>query len=126
MSLSEPAATTEAPNEELSTNVVAVHELISNSSLNIPEYQRPYTWNTHNILSLIEDIQRFSGADLRRLPHRVRCHVSNPCDGKLPPAPGPQKWCRHHKHLYDRSAGSTLLCALIPSNTRTDCKDPDG
>lgn len=55
------------PNEELSTNVVAVHELISNSSLNIPEYQRPYTWNTHNILSLIEDIQRFSSADQYRI-----------------------------------------------------------
>ncbi|MDO5661608.1 MAG: DUF262 domain-containing protein, partial [Brachybacterium sp.] len=61
------AAPSVAPIAELGTDVVPVHELISWSSLNIPDYQRPYTWSTQNILSLIEDIQRFSSAENYRI-----------------------------------------------------------
>ena len=37
--------------------IISVKQLLSECLLTIPEYQRPYKWNQHNIASLFNDIK---------------------------------------------------------------------
>lgn len=37
--------------------IISINELLSIKNLNIPEYQRPYKWNTKNVQDLLEDIE---------------------------------------------------------------------
>ena len=47
--------------------IVTVKQLLSESRLTIPEYQRPYKWNQHNIASLFNDIKTQSDKPAYRL-----------------------------------------------------------
>lgn len=41
---------------QLNTDIISVKELLGNNALQIPEYQRPYKWNTKNVNQLLDDI----------------------------------------------------------------------
>jgi hypothetical protein len=41
---------------QLTSCIISVHELLSNSSLRIPQYQRPYKWTGRNINQLFSDV----------------------------------------------------------------------
>ncbi|MCT4645772.1 MAG: DUF262 domain-containing protein [Carboxylicivirga sp.] len=41
---------------QLDTGIVSVKNLLDNGTLQIPEYQRPYKWNTKNVNQLLDDI----------------------------------------------------------------------
>ena len=47
--------------------IVTVKQLLSEGLLTIPEYQRPYKWNQHNIASLFNDIKTQSDKPAYRL-----------------------------------------------------------
>lgn len=47
--------------------IVSVADLLSESRLTIPEYQRPYKWDQHNIASLFNDIKTQSDKPAYRL-----------------------------------------------------------
>lgn len=47
--------------------VRSVVELLSESMLRIPEYQRPYKWKSHNISNLLNDIKAQSDKSAYRL-----------------------------------------------------------
>ena len=47
--------------------IVSVADLLSETRLSIPEYQRPYKWNQHNIASLFNDIKTQSDKPAYRL-----------------------------------------------------------
>lgn len=42
--------------EKVEPRIISVNELITNSSLSIPIYQRPYKWSQKNVNQLIEDV----------------------------------------------------------------------
>lgn len=42
--------------KKLEPHIITVQDVITNSNLNIPEYQRPYKWTLKNVNQLIEDI----------------------------------------------------------------------
>ena len=41
---------------ELKAEIISVKELLENSKLQIPDYQRPYKWNIKNVNQLLDDI----------------------------------------------------------------------
>ena len=41
---------------ELSSKIVSVYELLMDSALDVPKYQRPYKWTGKNINQLFSDI----------------------------------------------------------------------
>ena len=41
---------------ELSSKIISVYELLMDSALDIPQYQRPYKWTGKNINQLFSDI----------------------------------------------------------------------
>jgi uncharacterized protein with ParB-like and HNH nuclease domain len=43
-------------NNSLTKNIIKIRELLSNESLAIPQYQRPYKWTSKNINQLLTDI----------------------------------------------------------------------
>lgn len=53
-----------AMDNKVNTYVTSLKELLTNSTakspLTIPDYQRPYTWKTKNVIQLLDDIVRFS------------------------------------------------------------------
>ena len=62
--------------------IVTVKQLLSESRLTIPEYQRPYKWNQHNIASLFNDIKTQSDKPAYRLGTIV-LHSSENDDGNV-------------------------------------------
>ena len=55
----------EAPVEEIceetvNANVMTVGEIVDRGNLSIPNYQRPYRWETKNVEELIQDINEFT------------------------------------------------------------------
>lgn len=51
----------------LHEKIITVSELLSEPRLSIPDYQRPYKWDTHNISSLFNDIKTQSDKPAYRL-----------------------------------------------------------
>ena len=47
--------------------IIKIKELVSNESLCVPEYQRPYKWTLKNVSQLIDDILRFKDKKAYRL-----------------------------------------------------------
>ena len=47
--------------------VISVYELLQDSQLFIPLYQRPYKWTEKNVRSLIDDVIRFKDKSAYRL-----------------------------------------------------------
>lgn len=47
--------------------VISVYELLQDSQLHIPLYQRPYKWAEKNVRSLIDDVIRFKDKSAYRL-----------------------------------------------------------
>lgn len=66
----------------LHRKIISVAELLSVTSLSIPEYQRPYKWNQHNIASLFNDIKTQCDKPAYRLGTIV-LHRSKDEDRKL-------------------------------------------
>ena len=56
----------ESPHE-LHQQIISVKDFLSVTSLTIPEYQRPYKWDQHNIASLFNDIKTQSDKPAYRL-----------------------------------------------------------
>lgn len=48
-------------------SIIPISKLLSETKLRIPEYQRPYTWNLDNIVSLLNDIKAQSDKSAYRL-----------------------------------------------------------
>lgn len=50
--------------KEVKTYLKPLKELLASNSgelpLNIPDYQRPYTWKAKNVIQLLDDVVRFS------------------------------------------------------------------
>lgn len=61
--------------------IISVKQLLSENQLTIPEYQRPYKWNQHNIASLFNDIRTQCDKPAYRLGTIV-LHRSKDNDGK--------------------------------------------
>ena len=63
-------------------HIVSVGEVLSDPSLTIPEYQRPYKWVTKHVEQLFEDIARHKNKSAYRLGtlvlHRHRLSVNTP------------------------------------------------
>lgn len=53
--------------QDLDAQTVSVGEILKNSALRIPHYQRPYKWQERHVAQLLEDIQRFSEKSAYRL-----------------------------------------------------------
>ncbi|WP_019933749.1 DUF262 domain-containing protein [Oceanimonas smirnovii] len=53
--------------EGVATSVVKVAEVLANSQLSIPIYQRPYKWQVHHVEQLLEDIARHKDKTAYRL-----------------------------------------------------------
>lgn len=51
----------------LSNKIIKIKDLMVNTNLNIPEYQRPYKWTLKNVNQLIDDILRFKDKKAYRL-----------------------------------------------------------
>lgn len=47
--------------------IIKIKDLLSNSNLTIPDYQRPYKWTTKNVNQLIDDILFFNDRNAYRL-----------------------------------------------------------
>ena len=45
--------------QQVETSVINLKELLE-LDLNIPEYQRPYTWTEKNVVQLLDDVIKFS------------------------------------------------------------------
>jgi hypothetical protein len=50
----------------LESKIIKVKDLLNTVNLNIPEYQRPYKWDSHNINQLIDDILFFHDKETYR------------------------------------------------------------
>ena len=51
----------------LAKQIISVRELLSDKTLSIPEYQRPYKWTGKNIIQLFADIATHKGKSSYRL-----------------------------------------------------------
>lgn len=51
----------------MESKIIKVKDLLTNHSLRIPKYQRPYKWNVENINQLIDDLLLFSDKENYRL-----------------------------------------------------------
>lgn len=62
-------AGTEVLSEEVkpSIKIISVKDLITDASLTIPEYQRPYKWSIKNVNDLLDDIQLYKTKPAYRL-----------------------------------------------------------
>lgn len=61
-----PDVTTTAT-EQLRAEIRSVSEILGTMALNIPSYQRPYTWGIRNVDQLVSDIRRFMRAGHYRI-----------------------------------------------------------
>lgn len=52
---------------QLTAHVESVGEILRDRKLDIPAYQRPYTWSRKNVTQLVDDIRRFSSAGQYRI-----------------------------------------------------------
>lgn len=71
--------------KKLQPHIITVKDLITNNSLNIPEYQRPYKWTLKNINQLIDDIITHKNKSSYRLGTLVihkENNISNIVDGQ--------------------------------------------
>jgi hypothetical protein len=50
-----------------SKRIIKIADYLKNSSLRIPQYQRPYKWTVRNVVQLIQDVEKFSG----EIPYRI-------------------------------------------------------
>lgn len=50
----------------MQSNIIKVKDFLNTVNLNIPEYQRPYKWDSHNINQLIDDILFFHDKETYR------------------------------------------------------------
>lgn len=70
----------------LKTNIVSVKELLSYSTLRIPEYQRPYKWNVKNVNQLMDDILLYKDKSAYRIGtivfHKDEKGIVNIVDGQ--------------------------------------------
>lgn len=60
--------------EQLTAEIKSVGEILGAASLNIPSYQRPYTWGIRNVDQLVSDIRRF----MRAGHYRIGTFILNP------------------------------------------------
>lgn len=67
VSTAEPASTERSYGEQLTTEITSVLKLMQTMKLDIPAYQRPYTWTAKNVSQLVSDIRRFSSAGHYRI-----------------------------------------------------------
>lgn len=84
--------TTEAPSPAISANaeplpkkIISVRELLADSSLTIPQYQRPYKWTSKNINQLFSDVATHRDKSSYRLGTIVfhqEGHLRNIVDGQ--------------------------------------------
>lgn len=72
---------TSVPPPQLRSKVTPVGKILGQLSLNIPPYQRPYTWTVKNIAQLLDDIQRFS----ERGQYRIGTFILYQPDGEATP-----------------------------------------
>ncbi|WP_020394619.1 DUF262 domain-containing protein [Thiolinea disciformis] len=53
--------------QQITKKIISVHELLSDSSLSLPIYQRPYKWKSQHVNQLINDIKRHQNKSSYRL-----------------------------------------------------------
>lgn len=58
---------TATPAEQLTAEIKSVSEILGTMTLDIPSYQRPYTWGIKNVDQLVSDIRRFMRAGNYRI-----------------------------------------------------------
>lgn len=63
--------------EENEPKIITVKELLTNDSLEIPNYQRPYKWTEKNVNQLIDDILIHKEKSEYRLGTLVLHHEKN-------------------------------------------------
>lgn len=75
--------------KKLEPHIITVQDVITNVSLNIPEYQRPYKWTLKNVNQLIDDIITHKQKSSYRLgtlvihkEHKNEQPISNIVDGQ--------------------------------------------
>ncbi|WP_196782917.1 DUF262 domain-containing protein [Chryseobacterium vaccae] len=71
--------------KKLQPHIITVKDLITNNSLDIPEYQRPYKWTLKNVNQLIDDIithKKKSSYRLGTLVIHKENNISNIVDGQ--------------------------------------------
>lgn len=67
VSTEQRASTERGPGGQLTAEITSVVKLMQTMKLDIPAYQRPYTWTAKNVSQLVSDIRRFSSAGHYRI-----------------------------------------------------------
>lgn len=66
--------------EQLTADIKSVSQILGSMALDIPAYQRPYTWGIKNVGQLVSDIRRFMSAG----HYRIGTFILNPRQGEQP------------------------------------------
>lgn len=61
------------------TEIISIGRFLENRNLKIPYYQRPYKWTVHNVVQLLDDIQRFSQKEAYRIGTVVIFNEEDDC-----------------------------------------------